>query len=393
VRFALTAAVLTAAGLGVFEVTMSPTAAERVGAGIVFGLMAAAMALAAAVLPHLVPRLRSLRMTVVALSAVSLLVVALGVVIAGRQMFISVHDLTLLGVLVGFGVVAAMLFSVAVSGPLTDDLGRISATATAIAGGDLTARTGVSRVDEVGEVAEAVDTMADILQVAASARAREEEARHAFFAAVGHDLRTPLASLRAAVEALQDGVADDPVRYLGSMEQDVEVLSRMVEDLFLLARLESGDVAFETDIVDVTEVADESIEVFRPIAAARGVSLQLEAAARVTVSSGGEALARVLRNLLDNAIRHSPDGGEVVVKVSNGLGVEVLVADQGPGFSPQFAERAFDRFSRGDPSRHRASGGAGLGLAIARGYVTALGGDIRALPGPGGRVVVRLPGD
>ncbi|MFQ5523055.1 MAG: sensor histidine kinase [Acidimicrobiia bacterium] len=100
----------------------------------------------------------------------------------------------------------------------------------------------------------------------------------------------------------------------------------------------------------------------------------------------------MLRNLLDNAVRHSPDGGEVVVKVSNGLGAEMVVADEGPGFPSDFAERAFDRFSRGDPARDRASAGAGLGLAIARGYVTALGGDIRALPGPGGRVVVRLPG-
>lgn len=384
-RYALTAAGLVLLGLVVFEVTMRPTAADRLGAGIVFGLMAASMALAAWLLPRLALRLRSLRTTVVALAVVALLVVTLGVVIAAGQMFLSRHDLTLLAVLMGFGVVAATVFSVTVSRPLTGDLGRIAETAASIASGRPEARTEVTRADEVGEVAEAVDSMATVLEEA-------ESARRAFFTAVGHDLRTPLASLRAVLEALEDGVADDPVRYLRSMDRDVEVLSRLVEDLFLLARLESGDVALDTEVVDVTEVADESLEVFRPIAEARRVSLRLEAASRVKAPAGGDALARVLRNLLDNAVRHSPDGGEVVVKVSNGLGAEMVVADEGPGFPPDFAERAFDRFSRGDPARDRASGGAGLGLAIARGYVTALGGDIRALPGPGGRVVVRLPG-
>ena len=107
--------------------------------------------------------------------------------------------------------------------------------------------------------------------------------------------------------------------------------------------------------------------------------------------AGPEAVMRVMRNLLDNAIRHSPAGGEVVVTVTNGSSASVTVRDDGPGFSAEFVDRAFERFSRDDAARMRATGGAGLGLAIAEGFVTALGGEIWAEPGPGGKVAFLLP--
>jgi signal transduction histidine kinase len=390
-RLVLAAVALVVVGLGIFEVTMRPTQSERVGAAVIFGVMAAGTVAAALLLPRIAHRLRSLRITVVALGAASFLIVAVAIVIAGRQMFISDHDLSLLLVLIGFGVVAVLTFAVLVSGPLTEDLTRIASAATGIAGGDLSARTGVRRSDEVGELAAAVDAMAVVLESAEEARARDEEGRRAFFAAVGHDLRTPLASLRAALEALQDGLTDQPERYLDSMVSDVKVLGRMVEDLFLLARLESGDIDLDTGVVDLTEIADEAIEVFRPIASARSVSLRLEAEGRVIAAGGADAVARVVRNLLDNAVRHSPEGGEVVVMVANGRMVQLTVSDEGDGFDPGFVEQAFERFSRDDRARERSRGGSGLGLAIAHGFVAALGGDIWAEPGPGGFVSFRLP--
>jgi signal transduction histidine kinase len=390
-RSPLTAIVLVAIGMTVFEFTMRPSAADRLGALLLFGLMAAGIAAAANVLPRLARRFPSLKITVVVLGAASVLILVLALVVAGRQMFISAHDLSLLLVLMGFGVVASLAFGLTVSGPLTEDLDRIGSTSSAIAAGDLAARTGVHRSDEAGRLACDVDVMADALQAAEEARRREEQARRALFAAVGHDLRTPLASMRAAVEALQDGLTDEPERFLASLVADVGALGRLVDDIFLMARLESGDIDLSTEIIDLTEIADEGIEVLRPLASARGVLPRLEADGRVLAVGAPEAVARVVRNLLDNAVRHSPQGGEVVIRVSNGDAARCTVIDQGAGFSKEFAARAFKRFTRDDASRSRTAGGAGLGLAIARSYVVALGGDIDAEPGPGGRVSFWLP--
>jgi len=390
-RSLATSLALVLVGMGVFEVTMQPSGEERIGALILFGMMALGIAVAAMVLPAVAKRLPSLKVTVVILGGTSLLILVLALAIAGRQMFISAHDLSLLWVLMGFGVVASLAFGLTVSGPLTEDLARISTTSSAIAHGDLGARTGVHRLDEAGRLAHDVDVMAGALEEAERRRVVEEQARNDLFAAVGHDLRTPLASMRAAIEALQDGLAEQPDRYLESMEADVDALSRLVDDIFLMARLETGDIVLRPEHIDLTEIADEAIEVFRPIAMARGVQLRLDAGSRVEASAAPEAVARVLRNLLDNAIRHSPTGGEVVIAVANGRRAHCSVHDQGPGFSTEFVGEAFGRFTRDDSSRFRGTGGAGLGLAIARSYVEVLDGDIWAEPGPGGTVSFWLP--
>jgi signal transduction histidine kinase len=387
----LTSVVLIVIGMGVFEVTMRPSLSDRLGALVLFGLMAAGIAAAANVLPRLARRLSSLKITVVVLGATSLLILVMALVVAGRQMFISAHDLSLLMVLMGFGVVASLAFGLTVSGPLTEDLDRIGSTSSAIAGGDLAARTGVQRLDEAGRLAHDVDLMAHALQAAENARTREEQARRALFAAVGHDLRTPLASMRAAVEALQDGLTDEPERFLASLVADVDALGHLVDDIFLMARLESGDIELPADIIDLTEIVDEAMEVLRPLASARDVSTRLAADDRVLAIGAPEAVARVVRNLLDNAVRHSPEGGEVVIHVGDGDVARCTVIDEGAGFSEEFVGRAFNRFTRDDASRARKAGGAGLGLAIARSYVLALGGDIAAASGPGGRVSFWLP--
>lgn len=390
-RLALGAAALVVLGVGVFSVVMQPTNSERIGMGLIFGLMAIGAAGAAVWLPRLARGNRSLRTTVMTLSVVSFLIVAVGMVAAGQQMFISTHDLTVLLIVVGFGVVAAVAFAVLVSGPLTGDLTLIAATASGIASGDLTKRTRITRADEVGDLAAAVDGMALALQEAERVRIRDDVVRREFFAAVGHDLRTPLASLQAALEALQDGLVDDSDRYLSSMKKDTEALTQMVEDLFLLARLESGVVEFDLESTDLTEIADEAVEVFRPLAATKSVTLVLNVDERVTALAAPEGVARVVRNLLDNAVRHSPAGGEVVVSVSNGASAQVVITDDGEGFSDDFVKHAFERFSRPDGVRSRATGGAGLGLAIAQEYVSSFGGIIWAEPGPGGKVGFTLP--
>ena len=132
---------------------------------------------------------------------------------------------------------------------------------------------------------------------------------------VSHDLRTPIAALQAAVEALADGIAPDPQRYLSSMQRDIDALTSLVDDLFLLVRLDSGRYEMPATSVDLTEIADEAIEALSPMADDRDIRLVLDAPGGVRVDGNAAALGRVIRNLLDNAIRHAPDGSTVDVIV------------------------------------------------------------------------------
>jgi two-component system sensor histidine kinase BaeS len=378
-------------GLAWFEISMQPSGAERTQLFVLFAAMAAAAGAAAWVLPRWATRNMSLRTTVTTLSMTAVTIVAGGVALAARNMFLSSHDLTLVIVVLGVGVLAGMGFAVAVSRPWTDDLARMAQTADRVAAGDFSVRSGVQRNDEIGDLAIALDAMTSQLAAAETERQRNDGARREFLAAIGHDLRTPLSALQAALEALRDGVAPDPDRYLRSMEHDIVALNSLVEDLFLLSKIESGSLEIISSPVDLTEVADETIEVLRPVAARRGVELRLDASDRTIVTGGPEALSRVLRNLVDNAIRYAPDNSEVLVRVADGTTARVAVLDEGPGFATDFVEHAFKSFHRYDPARTRETGGAGLGLAIAEGFVSAMGGTIWAEPGPGGRVTFELP--
>lgn len=378
-------------GLAIFEVTMQPAEAERVELGLIFAAMALLMGVVAVWLPHFSRSLRSIRITFGFLSIVSFLIVLLGTFAVAGRMFLDQHDATLLLVVLGFGLVSAVGFALSVSRPLTDDLEKLATAADRVASGRGAVSTPIDRVDEVGRLARSLDQMIVRLDAADSEREADADARQAFFAAIGHDLRSPLASLQAAVEALQDGVASDTTRYLDSMEREIGVLSTLVDDVYLLARIESGAVDLDLVVVDLTELADESIEVVRPLADRRAVSILMESPRPVMVAGGVAALGRVLRNLLDNAVRHAPTGSIVVVEVGTDGSPSVLITDQGPGFDPAFVGSAFDRFSRDDPARVRDHGGSGLGLAIASGFVTALDGEIWAEPGPGGKVGFRLP--
>ena len=378
-------------GLVAFEISMQPTAGDQLLLALIFVLVAMFAATLAFGLRWAARRSTSIRRSVLIVGLAGLAIAAVAVGVAAQQMFLSQHDLNLLVVVLSFAVVTTVAFAVSVSGDLTRDLEATAVAAERIQSGDLTARTGVVRADEVGTVASTFDQMAGELEQRDAERRAYDDARRRFLAAIGHDLRTPLASLRAAVEALEDGLAPDPDRYLRSMDRDVAVLSSLVDDLFLLSRLEEGVFEIERGSIDVTELADEAIEILTPVASAAGVRLELSADQRAVALGGSEAVSRVLRNLLDNAIRFAPAGSAVVVEVRDDNGAVVRVLDEGPGFDPAFVDEAFERFTRDDPARERSTGGSGLGLAIARGFVETLGGSIWADPGPGGCVAFRLP--
>jgi signal transduction histidine kinase len=387
----LAAVVVVVTGMVVLEVVMHPGEGDRWEPFALFAGMALVTITASYALPRVATRTRSLTHMVASVGLVASGLIAIGVAVGAWRMFLSVHDQQLLGVLLAVAAGLGVVFAFSVARPLRDDLTALRRTADHVAGGDLRVRTGVRRADELGASAAALDAMTERLERAEDARQHDDEARRGLLAAIGHDLRTPLSALQASVEALQDGLADDIPRYLRSMSHDLAHLSTLVDDLFLLARIEAGELSVDRQTIDLAEIADETVEAMAPVAHGRDVSLLLEADRRVLAQGGPEALGRVMRNLVDNAIRHAPSSSRVVLRVSNGTSATVEVLDQGPGFDADLLTTAFDRFSRGEPSRNRDTGGAGLGLAIAKGVIEAHGGEIWANPGPGGYVAFRLP--
>jgi two-component system sensor histidine kinase BaeS len=390
------AALLIAVTLGAYavaEVAMEPTGSARRQFALIFGATVALAGLVAWGLPRLSRRATALRRSIGLLVGAVVLVVAAGVALAGRLMFFSSHDLELLWLVVGFALVLGLVLAATVPASMTADLEDIATTARRVGQGGRGVRTGVGRTDEIGQLAATFDEMLDRLEASEARRERDDEARRKLLAAIGHDLRTPLAALQAAIEALQDGVAPDPARYLRSMEADVAALATLVDDLFVLAALEAGDVELELMEVDLAELADEAVEVLEPAADRTGVTVRVRAGGRVRVRANPESLGRVVRNLIDNALRHAPPGTEVVVEVGDGEVATLVVRDEGPGFPPGFLDEAFSPFTRADRSRSRQTGGAGLGLAIAKGFVEAHGGRIWAEEGPGGTVGFGIPAE
>ena len=317
-----------------------------------------------------------------------LAVAVIMIVVAAQQMVISDQDLGfLLWIMIPAAIAAAMV-AYLVSTPIARDANRLSDAAVQVAAGDLTARTGVARRDELGDAARAFDRMVDRLGVV-------EKERTLMLSSISHDLRTPLAALRASVEAIRDGVAKDPDAYLKGMEHQVSALGHLVDDLQLHTRLASGTLDMQFVRVDVTELADEAIETLRPLAHQRDVSLLIEANERVVVLGDPAQLARAIRNLIDNATRHAPRHSAVRVRVDGDqVAARVRVSDDGDGFPLELRERAFDPFTRGDPARDTRTGTAGLGLAIAKAILTAHGGSISIVDEPGAVIefsLARLP--
>ena len=220
-------------------------------------------------------------------------------------------------------------------------------------------------------------------------RRQIEDARRQMVAAVSHDLRTPLASLRLLVEAIDDGVVEGETRerYLGEMRTHVEALTALIDDLFELSRIEAGEISWTMERIELSRLIDETVAAMRGPAEARGVALAAELpAGEVPARANAEKVQRVLLNLIQNAIRHTPADGSVTVRARTAPeGVEVEVADDGEGIPAGEGERVFEAFYRGDESR--SDDGAGLGLAISRAIVEAHGGRIWLEDGsPGTRV-------
>jgi signal transduction histidine kinase len=357
---------------------------------VVFGL-AAASSVGVLVLPRLSVRSSSLRRTVLAAGITAMIITGVAVTVSSAAVMLEPLQLSVLVLIFLFGASLGVILEFSLARSLSDDLQRLGATARRIGRGDYAARAEVDRSDEIGEAGRVIDRMALELQTVEGERAVAQASRQAFLAAVGHDLRTPLAAMRAAAEALEDGLAPEPARYYAAMRHDLDALTGLVDDLFLLARLEGGALRFSRVTVDVSELSDEAVEAQEPIARLKGVRVRLDTSGHVYASGGPAELSRTLRNLLDNAIRHAPPGSEVIVRVRDEAGPMVCVIDRGPGFPAEMRDREFEGYVRGSAPAGRTAGGTGLGLTISKRLIEAHAGQIWIEPGPGATVCFQLP--
>ncbi len=328
-------------------------------------------------------------------------VALLNVIIVGRLMFVSTeHDLNLLLTLVIFSAVITAFFSFSVAATVA---GRIENIATAIrllAHGAFATRLAPNGNDEVARLSEDVDLLAARLQAADDQRAALDRERRELTAAISHDLRTPLASLRAMTEALNDGIVDEPAeirRYYATMRREIERLSGMIDDLFELSQLDAGALKLERLPICVQDIAAEVVDAMQAAARLAGVELILNVdSSPPEIEVDGGRIERAIGNLVRNALEHTPGGGRVLVSVAATNGnVDLRVADSGSGIAPSDLPHVWERFYRADTSRGRNGNGdgAGLGLAITRGIVEAHGGSVEAISGggDGATFVLRLP--
>src|SRR5215210_1187772 len=351
--------------------------------------------------PTVLGRLGGVRAQLVGAGLVCSLLL-LGMMLAGaRAMFISGHDLALLLTMLTFAAVLSVGFGLLYAMPLSSRIGRVRAGTERIAGGELGSEVKVEGHDEVAGLAEDFNRMARALEEAAEREREMEQARRDLVAAVSHDLRTPLASTRALIEALADGVAADPQtqrRYLSSASRELAHLSRLVDDLFELARIDAGLLQLTLEEASLHDLISDTISSFQPQAEQQGVRLEGEIVGDVDpVLANPPRLQRVLHNLVSNALRHTPPDGAVTLRATReGDEVRVEVSDTGEGISSEDLPRVFERSFRAERSRTRAeredSPGAGLGLAIARGLIEAHGGtmDVESDLGHGSRFLFTL---
>jgi len=338
-------------------------------------------------------RHRSLRYLPAGVALVAVLAVVAGVVGTARAMFLSPHDYSVvLSVSLVAGVLA-LLFSMAVghtvvqsSRSLRQDARRFGDSGRFVA-----ARRGPA---EFQQLAAELTRTSERLTESRIREAALEDSRRELVSWVSHDLRTPLAGLRAMTEALEDGLADDPVRYHTQMRAEVDRMVSMVDDLFDLSQIHAGVLSLSLQTVAVGDLVSETIAGADPVAHARHVRLAGAVDEGVLVHADPAQLSRVIGNLVTNAIRHTPPGGHVkILGRSLPTVTELSVSDGCGGIPEPDLDRVFDVAWRGNHARTPDSGsGAGLGLAIVKGIIEAHDGTVTVRNEPHGcRFLVHLP--
>ncbi len=335
-----------------------------------------------------VPLARSMRSRAATASVLTAGLALANVGVIASLMFLSTHDLALLAALIAFSLGMALFVSFSFAESTTSGLQALGRVLERVNAGTLDARVAVRSHDEVGELATAFNEMAARLEASFDRERDLERSRRELMTAVSHDLRTPLASMRAMIESINDGVVTDPEtvsRYLRQAQSEVENLSALIDDLFELSRLDAGVLELQVAEVSVHDLVSDTLQSMAAQAASRELLLAGDVSPELpTVVADTHLLQRVLYNLVQNALRHTPADGTISIRALDaGPEIEVQVADTGEGISERDLPDIFERFYRADRSRSRDSGGTGLGLSIAKGIVEAHGGRIWAESAPG----------
>ncbi len=324
-------------------------------------------------------------------------VVLLGVGGVAVLMLISSKDASLLATLLAFACALAVYSSWLLTRGIRDDVESVRDVLRAVGeGGSGPVSIATGGRDEIAELARAAEEMSRRLADHEAQRDASERARKELIAAISHDLRTPLTSLQLLAQGIDDGLIDPASgeqRYAEEIAFYIRSLSAMVDDLFELTRLEAGDIQWSMQQVSLDQLVGETVEAMRVQAAAKGIAVESRVQSDLAAAEANpEKLQRVLFNLIQNAIRHTPaDGSVMVAAEAAGDLIEVEVADTGTGIAAAEHERVFEPFVRGDPSR--TSNGAGLGLSICRAIIEVHGGRIwLADTTRGTRVRFTLPG-
>jgi signal transduction histidine kinase len=341
-------------------------------------IVAAGSLCAGLLLAYLLRRAKTVGLQLAGLALIAACVPLGAVLLSGWVMFHMGADTKILAVAAG-SATAAVFVALALARSITGSLQRVGAASQELAAGDLSARAPTGGPREIADLAESFNSMATGLE-------QLFDARRELVAWASHDLRAPIASMQAMLEAIEDGLAsaDD---YLPTLRQQVRTLSLLVADLFELARIDAGALTLELRRTPVAPLIASALQLLRPEAEARGVVLSAEVDERMEASLAADKIERVLFNLVTNALHHTPTDGTVAVSAEQRTSDLLLrVEDTGEGLAEDAPGRMFERFWRAD--RARSSNGAGLGLAIARGLVEAHGGRIWAENRPQGGACV-----
>ncbi|GGG53227.1 sensor histidine kinase [Paenibacillus radicis (ex Gao et al. 2016)] len=268
-------------------------------------------------------------------------------------------------------------------------LGRMSSAARQVAAGDWEVPLPSSRITEIAEVRDAFKVMVEGVKEANQKQRKLEEERRFVIAAVAHDLRTPLFALRGYLDGIAQGIAQTPdklAKYVAVCREKSAQLDRLVEDLFTFTKVEYLEEELNRSTVDLRSILQNAIDSLQPLAEKKQISVKLNHTAEdMRVSGDPHLLERAISNLLDNAVRHTPSEGQIFVQCSKGEHqAKFTIKDTGPGFSAEELGRIFDPLYRGEASRNRSTGGAGLGLTISQRIIRQHGGELTARNHPDG---------
>ena len=302
------------------------------------------------------------------------------------------QSLKLIGAVLAGGIIASIT-GVLLAGGIARPLEKLEQAAARVSEGDLDQQVPVqSGVHELNNLGQSFNRMTESLR-------GSEKAKNDFIADVTHELRTPLTVIRGTVETLEDGALDDVAArpgMLASMGRETSRLIQLVNQLLILTRSDAGALSLELEIVDLEDLARERVSLIKPLADQKNLKFRLSKTGIDPCLARADRArsAQVLDNLLENALRYAPGGSEIHLALEDlGATIQCSVADIGPGIPSEDLPHIFERFYRVEKSRDRDSGGAGLGLAIARSLVEAQGGNIEAYSntGEGTRMVFQLP--